>query len=114
MQTEPQLTCCDDVEEARGLLLADAVRGRAEEGAVVQLRHGLVGHDGRGAVPGDVAGRHIDTLGRVVERPFELDVRGVRVHHALDLCRLVLGDAVDTRLVGRTGGCIWNDRQGGR
>lgn len=57
------LTGSYNVEEAGSLLLANAICGRAEQRAVVELRHGLVGDNGSGAVPGYVTGGHIDALG---------------------------------------------------
>lgn len=96
------------MEEAGGLLLADAICRRAEQRAVVELGHGLVGDNGGGAVAGYVTGGHIDALGRIVERPLEFHVRWIGVHDALNLGRLMFRDPVDSGLVGRTCGCIWN------
>lgn len=100
------LTGCYDVEEAGSLLLADSVGGRAEQGAVVELRHRLIGHDGGGAVPGYVTGGHVDALSRIVERPFEFHVRRIGVNDALNLRRLMFRDTVDAHLVRCTCGCI--------
>lgn len=93
------LTSCYDVIKAGRFLLADPIGGRAQERAVVQLRHRLVRDNGGGAVTRYVTGGHIDTLRRIVERPLELDVGRIRVHHALDLGRLVFGDPVHSRLI---------------
>lgn len=94
------------MEEAGGLLLADPVGGRAEQGAVVELRHRLIGDDRRGAVPGYVTGGHVDALSRIVERPFEFHVRRIGVNDALNLRRLMFRDTVDADLVRCTRGCI--------
>lgn len=102
------LTGCDDVKEAGRLLLSDPVCGRAQQRSVVELRHGLVGDNGGGSVSGDVTGGHVNTLRRIVERPFEFDIRRIGVNDALNLGSFVFRDAIDPGLARCARGCICN------
>lgn len=101
------LTGRNNVEEAWRLLLPDAICSRTEKRPVVELRHRLIGHNWRGAVPGYVTGGHVDALRRIVEGPFEFYVRRIGINDALNLGCLVFRDTVDAGLVWRTCGCIW-------
>lgn len=100
-------TCSDDVEYTGHSLLTDPVRGVAQESAVIQFRHGSVGHDAGRPRAGDVRRRHVHAVRRVVEHPSELHVGGIGVHLAFDFRLFLLGDTVHPHLVrfARRGDC---------
>lgn len=94
------------MEETGCLLLPNAICRRAKQRAIVKLRHWLVGDHGLGAVPRYVTGGHVYTLCRIVESPFEFNIRRVGVNDALNLGSLVFCDAIHTGLVRCTRRCI--------
>ena len=100
-------TCEDDVEDAWLGLRPDLVAGRAHEGAVVHGGDRDVGEGAGARVSHCPAARHPDHLGRVVERPPEVDVGRVGRHLAQDVHHLVLAHAVDDGDAGRTDRNVW-------
>lgn len=101
------LTCRYDAVDAGHLLPADLVGRPAQQGPVVHLDLGLVA--GRRGRPGlcDVLRLQLYALGRVIERPPELDLGRVGVDLAGYAGLLLLRHPVHRRLVGlaRRGNC---------
>lgn len=58
----------------------------------------------------NMTGCHVNALRRVIKSPFELDLRRIGVHNALDLRILLFGYTVHSRLIRCTGGSIWNEK----
>lgn len=50
-----------------------------------------------------VVRKHVNAVRRIVERPFEHHVRGIRLHLAGDVHLFQFRDTVYTRLIGLTG-----------
>lgn len=50
---------------------------------------------------------NVNTFGRIIKRPLEFNVGRIGVDNAFDLSLLLFGDAVDSLLVGSTGGRVW-------
>jgi hypothetical protein len=98
------------VKDTRHSLVADAVGGPAQQGPVVELRHGSVGHDTGGAGPSDVRRSHVQTLRGVVERPPEMNVWGIRIYFTRYICLLLLGNSVYPRLVRLARRRVWTQR----
>ena len=96
------------MEDAGLRLGADLVAGGAHERAVVHGGDRDVGEGAGAGVGHSPAARHADHLGRVVERPPEVDVGRVGGHLAQDVDHLVLTHAVDHGDAGRTDGHVWN------
>ena len=107
------LTRKNDVKDAGLPLPADLVGGRTHQRAVVLIVPGRVGQLGPGAVDRDHSGRgNADEVGRVVERPFEVETGRIRGHVAEDVDHLGLADAVHDRLLTLAHGHICKNFRG--
>ena len=88
------------MEDAGSGHASDVVGGRAEDGAVVHLCPRLVAERAASLAAVHQSAVQLPPLGRVVERPQEVDAGRVRVDVAQNRDALLLGDAVDARQVG--------------
>ncbi len=94
------LTCENDVEDAGLALPSHLIGGRAHQRPVVLVVPRRVRQLGPRAVDDDDALiRHADEVGRVVERPLEVEAWRVGRHVAIDVDHFTFTDAVDDGLV---------------
>lgn len=101
------LTSCDNVKNARNLLIPYFIGCIAEESSVIQFGHGSVRNDAWRATSRNVWLSDIHRICRVVKRPFKLNIRGIGVYLTCDLRPFLFRNTVYVDLFRFASRCIW-------